>query len=187
MGLQRAIVGAVAISLGAFALWLAYRFAIAFAAANPTTQSAIVAALVALGTLTFTYWKEKSRSLKEAHREKKIEVYSEFYDIVFLVLRNTKDDIPVEGLMESSDFKDAMFRLMRNVVFYGSPEVVLAFSMWKSESAAAEVDGLSSIRLIGRILLAMRSDIGLSNRGLTEINIHQVYVSDDLTKLGING
>lgn len=72
----------------------------------------------------------------------------------------------------------------RGALFYGSPNVLLAIAQWKTESASNSSDRMAPIKAVGRIILAMRLDIGLSNRGLDELNIHQVYVKDDLRTFG---
>jgi hypothetical protein len=160
--------------------WALYRFAIIFGEANPTVQASIIAGVVALGTVLFTFWKERSRLIKEAHREQKIAAYSEFYDIIFNLIEKTKKDEQLD--IASEEFMKKMFKIMRSILFYGSPDVVLAFSSWRV--GAASTDSMSALRSIGKILLAMRSDIGLINRGLNELNIHQIYINDDVALLG---
>jgi len=135
--------------------------------------------MVGVFTVAFTFWKERSRSIKEAHRDKKIEVYAEFYDLMFdLLQRSKKGD--TRGLEGDADFERTWFSISKGVLFYGSPSVVKAFSQFKTGSA----DKIEVMRLVGRILLSMREDIGLSNSGLNELNIHQIYVTDDIRKLG---
>ncbi len=140
-------------------------------------SSAIIAALVAVFSVIFAYWKEREKARQEAHREKKVEVYSIFFDVVFRLLRETKRPGGADSYVESEELQESFFQLMRGVLAYGSPSVILAIGRWKVNSAN---NSSQHILLIGDILLAMRKDLGLSNRGLSNVNIHQVYVNDDV-------
>ncbi len=165
--------------LGVFGIWLLSIFWSAIYGADKSIQAAVIAAMVGVFTVAFTYWKERSRSIKEAHRDKKIEVYAEFYDMMFDLLQKSKNG-DIRDLERDEDFQKTWFSISRGVLFYGSPKVVRAFSQFKGGST----DKLNVIKLVGRLLLSMREDIGLSNSGLDELNIHQIYVTDDIRKLG---
>ncbi|WEK50918.1 MAG: hypothetical protein P0Y66_02225 [Candidatus Kaistia colombiensis] len=165
--------------------WLAYTFLTSLSASDATVQSAIIAGLFALVLLVFTYWTEQSKSRREAHRDKKIEAYSVFFDIIFQLIDAERPDGSKKINMESDEFRKEMIRLKRNIMFYGSPGVLNAFTDWlKSSSASHESTPEKIFRRIGRILLAMRRDIGLSNFGLNELTIHQIYLTDDISKIG---
>jgi hypothetical protein len=172
------------IVLGAVAVWLVILSARVFSDANASTQAAIIAGLVGVFSLLFTYWKERTRALKEAHRDKKIEVYSKFYDLIFGILERIKESKLEQAAIEE-EMSKAWFDISRGILFYGSPAVVAAFTNFKTQdNPDGSEDSISAMRNIGRILLAMRDDIGLSNRGLDEMSIHQIYVKDDLRKIG---
>lgn len=167
------LLGAV-VTVSGYVLWVGLG---AFSGANPTTQAALLAGLVAVFSLIFTYWKERSRSLKEAHRDKKIEVYSKFYELMFGVLAGVNS-----GKRPSeSDLAEAFFEISKGVLFYGAPPVVSALADFKRVHSTS--DPIEAMRRAGRILLAMREDIGLSNRGLNELSVHQLFVKDDLRTL----
>ncbi|WP_448954094.1 hypothetical protein [Labrys neptuniae] len=149
--------------------------------ANPSVQSAIIAGGFAVLAVLITYWRERRKSLQEAHREKKIEVYSEFYDIIFDMMKRSKIGDGVEEF-DDTELHEKFMNISRGVMFYGSSDVVLAFSNWKLEDISSSRP-THAMRSIGQILLAMRKDIGLSNRGIDSLTIHQVYVNDDIRKL----
>ncbi|KQY26014.1 hypothetical protein [Rhizobium sp. Root482] len=161
--------------------WLLVVFFRAFSAADKSVQASIIAAGVAVFSVVFTFWKERSRSLKEAHRDKKIEVYSQFYDLVFSLLKQAQAGVEMSPEEMSVQMHATFMAIYRGALFYGSPKVITAISQFKSNS---DPDPSASMRAVGRVLLAMREDIGLSNSGLNEMNIHQIYVRDDISKLG---
>jgi hypothetical protein len=183
MRLQSAIVLIGVLASIVVVVWVLAIFRNAFIAADKSVQAAIIAGFVGVFSVALTFWKERSRSIKEAHRDKKIDVYSKFYDLMFGLLRSQKTGVVIDP--EGPEFQDQWFEVSRGVLFYGSPSVVKAFSEFKaSPTDSASKDPLLVIRRIGKILLAMRDDIGLSNFGLDELNIHQIYVSDDINKIG---
>lgn len=171
--------------LALVSVWVLIQFSAIFATANSSVQASIIAGAVALISLISTRWMERTKAVSEAHREKKVEVYSEFFDIVFDAIRGSEsfaseDDKP----NKESPIVRKLASISRGALFYGSPKVVLALSNWQLTSAMNNDDPAKILRSIGSILLAMRSDIGLSNRGLDELSIHQIYVNDDLKNFG---
>jgi len=163
--------------------WAGILAAGVFSSANASTQAALIGGLFAVVSLVFTYWKERTRSLKEAHRDKKIEVYSKFYDLMFGILERTKNSENLEDPDFDAAMAKSLFDVSRGVLFYGSPQVVSAFVDFRLANEGGNTDQLGIMKKVGRILLAMREDIGLSNRGLDELSVHQIYVNDDLRRL----
>ena len=102
---------------------------------------------------------------------------------MFGILWGEKRGAPIDP--ESSEFQEKWFEMSRGVLFYGSPSVLNAFAEFKGGAMdQSNADPRVVMKRVGRILLAMRADIGLSNFGLNEVNIHQIYVNDDINKLG---
>lgn len=178
------IFGLILLALLVLAAWLALSYLIPYVTGlDKTILAAVIAGSVAIFSVVFTYWKERSKARKEAHRQKKIDVYSIFFDIVFDVLKNSKTDDGVDKFINSTHFKNTYMDLMKGVTFYGSPDVIRALGEWKKNPNSAS-DPLHAIRQVGTVLLEMRKDIGLSNFGIDNLSIHQIYVIDDLSKLG---
>ena len=172
------VVAAVFLAIIAYGLY-------AFALAEPSVKASIIAGLFAVFSLILTHQRERGKAIKEAHRDKKIEVYSKFYDLIFEFMKIAKS-AGVEGFdFESPENLERMAALHRGIMFYGSPGVVVAFSDFRVPREG-EAEPLSVMKRVGRILLAMREDIGLDNSGLDELSINQIIVNDDLRRLGAN-
>ena len=90
-------------------------------------------------------------------------------------MKLTGDDFKLKQYIDGDELKAKMHELIKNIVFYGSPQVVITFSDWKKSPNAEEVP--EELRKIGRVLLSMRDDIGLSNAGLDEASIVRPYFS----------
>ena len=88
-----------------------------------------------------------------------------------------------EGLPDKENQLMRFDEFNRKLMFYGAPEVIIAFNEWRVANLAAQDDVISDhLAPIGKILLAMRKDIGLSNKGLGAMAIQQVTISDDLKR-----
>jgi len=165
--------------------WITYWILEVFLKADKSIQASIIAGLVALFSVIFTYWKEKTRSISEAHREKKIEIYKIFFDEIFEATNNMRLGREVD-LSSSEDFMTRTLELKKGLMSYGSPKVINSFAKWQLVSSEAG-DSASSLRGVGDVILAMREDIGLSNRGLDSLTIHQININEDLSLLsGMN-
>lgn len=147
-----------------------------------TIITAVIAAAVAVFSLIFGFFKEKSKARSEAHREKKVEIYGIFFDLIFEMINKSKSGIDEEFI--NSEYIQGKFSdLMKGVMFYGSPGVIRAISDWRIYSAGNGSDSIKTMKTIGKVLLEMRKDIGLSNFGIDSLSIHQTYVSDKISDL----
>jgi hypothetical protein len=149
---------------------------------DKTVASSIIAGLVAVLLAIFAYWREQAKARQEAHRASKIEVYSIFFDIIFDVLKRTKQDGNLDDHFTSEEFQTKFMSLNRGVLLYGSPKVIKALCVWRMAAQPTD-DFKLTLKRIGEVLLAMREDIGLNNSGLDSLTIHQIYVNDDLHQL----
>ena len=145
--------------------------------------AALIAAAVAVFTALFTFWKDRERSREEAHRSRKIEAYNKFGDMVFEILMVVKSGDPKRRQRFEEDQIERMMVVARDIMFFASPNVVQAFGSWMKSSS--NNDRADQLPALGRIFLAMREDVGLSNEGLDEYNIHQVYTSENVRELKV--
>jgi hypothetical protein len=157
-----------------FIFWL-------FVGIDKTVLAAIIAGLVATFSLIFTYWKERAKAISEAHREKKIEIYSVFFDVMFDLLEKSKSGGSADEKTMTKAAKQ-WTGLHRGVMFYGSPKVLHSFANFRTNAQEGLGPG-EIMRATGRIILAMREDIGLSNKGLDELSVHQIYLNEDIRKM----
>ena len=179
--------GLAVLLIAAVAAWFVFSAAAQYLLGlDKTIAPAVIGGLVSVFSVLFVFWKERSRARAEAHREKKIEAYSNFVDIVFGMLKQLKKNKSLDDYADSDQVKDKFFDLMRGVTFYGSPSVIVALNNWKV-NATNPTDPLDGIRRVGDVLLAIRKDIGLSNFGIDNLSIHQIYVNEDIRQMNRRG
>jgi hypothetical protein len=169
-----------ALFLVALLVFLLYWLVKSFAALDKSIIASTIAGLFAVATVLATYVRENSLKRQEAHRDKKIEVYSLFFDFIHEAVVRARNN---EGLPEKTLQLQRFDEFNRNLMFYGAPEVIVAFNEWHVASLQSNEDVVrDQLAPIGKILLAMRRDIGLSNKGLSALDIQQIHISDDLKR-----
>lgn len=180
-------IGLVSILVIAVLVWLLFsNFAAFLLGLNGTIAAAIVASAMGLISVIYNSWNARVVSVREAHREKKSQVYSVFFDMITDVHKLSNENLQrpqtLEEYLSSEEFMNAVFELKKGIIFFGSPAVVVAAINW-FKAAGAPTEGFTQMKLIGELLLAMREDIGLSNRGLTYKSMIQINVTDDLDSI----
>ena len=128
------------------------------------------------------YLREKKKAREEAHREKKVVIYQNFSWMTFELLKRIKKG-DTKDFAESDEFLEKMWDLKEGILFYASPKVIRAFNEWLKNSENPDRSHKAVMGGIGDVFLAMREDLGLDNRGLNNLNIHQIYTTDDLSEL----
>ena len=141
-------------------------------AVSPETGAAIIAALAGLLIAAATYLFERSKAREDAHREHKIRIYVKFVNFLSGFFFEEK----LKALKQKTDFLTdepsrtlAMLEFKRDMIFWASPDVVNTFTRTlQAFSTPGESDLHSQSRYISACLKAMRKDIGLSNKGLSD-------------------
>jgi hypothetical protein len=172
----------IAIAVAAILLLVFFvKLLLAFSDLEKEIKVPIIAGFFALLVVAFTYLRENYLKRQEAHRAKKIEIYTVFFEMIGRVTKDThaKRD---SSFVSSSEFVDQMLDLKKNLMFYGSPAVLKAFNEFQNKSGASQTS-LQMIDRIGNLLLAMRKDVGLSNLGLSVRELNQIIIKEDIRHL----
>jgi hypothetical protein len=123
---------------------------------------ALIAGVTAVIASTITVvagrYFERKKELIALHREKKVEVYDEFLK-TFLSLFQDSTAHTSETLVPF--LRD----LTRKLVLWSGPQVVLGFVKWKKHLTKGIPDA-QTLFLTEQFLLAIRRDLGHSNRGI---------------------
>jgi hypothetical protein len=162
-----------------------------------------VAVVAAAGTIlasvlvvSFTQYNTKQMEVNEAHRLKKIEVYSEFGDLVFSIFQMTKipnrkdlsDEEKTQALKEAQGkLEESYSSFSKKLLLWGSPEVINGWLIFtaRSRSVDAEAGGEEAVRgaimnllYMDDVFRSMRDDLELSNRGLKEGDLVKAFLQD---------
>ena len=118
----------------------------------------ITGTLVASGAIWVKYI-EHRHSVEAQFRDAKVELFNDFMNVLDKAAAN---DISTEEITQT------LKEWKRRTLFWGGPKVMRGFlSLSELGSDSKTVGGMArGTQLIGDLILAMRKDVGLSNRGI---------------------
>lgn len=136
----------------------------------------IITIIVGLIANLYTQKQIKLREIDEAHRSKKVEIYSNFLEIVRRRISGNNKNIPIKPLKEGELILQ-MTKFRTEIILWSSPSVINAFRNF--ESIAEENTGIKMLLpAVDRLYREMRKDIGLSNKGLPQNQLVKIYLKD---------
>jgi len=135
-----------------------------------TTSATLI---VGLGAVLISQNRIKKRELAEAHREKKIELYTRFNEMIFKIFAGNNENVTGNKPNEQK-LVDFMMKFKRDLMFRASPKVIRAMNNFEKYSDEPN----KIIRYVDDLYRAMREDIGLSNFGLNSFELMQIILKD---------
>jgi hypothetical protein len=145
---------------------------------SPEVVAALVAAVAtvlgSVATVVVGQNRSKRRELEEAHRQRKVEVYSKFIEGVTDVLRSAAGQ--GGGKLEKSRrFIDFFFKFTTDLILWGSPSVISAWSEFRDR--AGESAAPQTLQRMEKLLRAIRADLGHDDRQLPEGAVVKLYLT----------
>ena len=122
-----------------------------------TASSTIIVATV---TVVLGRYFERVKEAEAHLRAQKIEIYDEFLKRFMSLFFDKKDENSTDD-----DLVPFLQEWQRKLVVWGGPHVLSSFVIWKQHLASGPPDA-KGVFLMDEFFRAMRSDIGLSNKGL---------------------
>lgn len=151
-----------------------------FAEVNPTVGAGIVAATATVivsvvSVLVAKRLEQKSLVIRE-HRERKTPIYEEIVKLIFRFAFSEK--IGLEALTEQELIKK-MAWITENLVIWGSDDLLLAWSKFRKFSTQSEeIPNFQVLFEVESLLLAIRKDLGHSNKGIKRGEILGLFIND---------
>ncbi len=172
------LLGLVLIGLG---LYAAYEFLSFFIvklnSLNPNVAAAIIGgmATVLAGTLAvlLTQHQARKRAAEDSHRDKKVEIYKKFLETVSRMMAGENKDVPIKALSQKELIK-YMVEFKTELILWASPQVIKSQLDFEKSSKTGE----DIFTAVNNLHLAIRADIGLSNRGLSDYELVKMYLKD---------
>ena len=151
-----------------------------FSQINPTVGAGMIAATATiivsvLSVLGAKYLEHKAVLLKE-HRERKTPIYEEMVALIFRFAFSQK--LGLEPLTDK-EIVAKMAWFTENLVVWGSDDLLLAWNRFRTYAVNNATNPNSEILFeIEKLLLAIRRDLGHSNKDVTEGKILGLFVND---------
>ncbi|MEG7567380.1 hypothetical protein [Vibrio cholerae] len=118
----------------------------------------------------------REREIEEAHRQKKVEIYNDFLKLVSAFMQGTNANNK-KKMPNPQKILDEFEKFQNGILLWGGPQVIQAFLDYRKNSGE-EQDSLTIFRHVDALYKALREDIGLSNSGLENLELVQMYLSD---------
>ncbi len=161
--LGRVIASAVLVAAVAAICLALFELARVFETADTTVKAAVVGGVFAVCVGLLTYVSERNKARAEAHRQKKVEIYSKFVALIFRFFSKTEKDRG-KSAVPSDEFTRVMMDLKRDMILWSSPNVINTFTAYfRAASKPVETNLDEHSTLLSNCIRAMRHDIGLSN------------------------
>ncbi|MDO6764848.1 hypothetical protein [Agarivorans sp. 1_MG-2023] len=172
-----AVVGVVFLCFFAFGFWVALNFFVeSITEADPKVSAAILGAMatifVGLAAVIITQWQTSVRDREEAHRAKKVEIYQKYLEMISAVLSGVNEKVSKKAPSEQ-ELIDYLLAFKTDILLWGSPEVIKR----QLEFQSASERGGDVFLAVNKMHKAIRKDIGLSNRGLNNLELVKMYLS----------
>ena len=145
---------------------------------NPNVAASLVAAAVALFGYSYNQRRAQARELAEAHRPEKMEVYDHFLFIVRFLQYSVTDEgaSRKRTAKENRDLTTHFREFTRGLIEWGSPAVI---KQWMAFRKVLTPKGSKRLLFaMDDMLLAIRRDLGLSNRGLARGDLVRLLLKD---------
>lgn len=164
------------LTLGAVGLaWSVWR---AFHTFAPQVNSTVIAAVsTAIGsalTLVFTKRWDRRWEIEQQHRAAKIPVYEQFMQFLFRVFLGSKEGgtpVPEAEMMEF------IVGFTQKLIVWGSDDVLRKYGVFR-QTLTGENQGLKLMYNLEKLLYAIRSDIGHSNKDLKQGSLLKLFIND---------
>ena len=129
---------------------------------NPWITVSLPLIGAAIGYMVKQFIERRKELLSEVNKERR-DLYQKFVDLMIEILTINKS-----GNVNYEKETAKLYDFYKKYILYASPSVIIAFSdyfqmLYRNES---NQDQKSHLKMLSRIMLEMRKDLGLSNRGM---------------------
>lgn len=183
--------GLAIIGLGLWGLFLVARwFWHVFIGLRPEIAAAMVAAvatvIVSVATVTVGKYLERRAEIEQELRRQKRPVYEDFIQLWFDILLGEK-----VGKKPTPE-KELLSRLngfTQSFLVWGSDDVIKEWTTMRlmfvgADSEDPESASPETLRQFGKVLAAIRRDIGHRNKGINEVTLLSLFINDAPQVLG---
>lgn len=143
---------------------------------SPDVVAAIIAgSLTVLGSVVILVISRQHQMRREqliAHRAKKVELYDEFLRKLFELFA-AKD----KSKMDTSTLTPFLREIQRKTILWAGPNVIIAYYDWHKVLTTKPPRAVQMVKMID-FFLALREDLGHSNRGIQRKHLARVLVKN---------
>lgn len=114
------------------------------------------------------------RSIQESHRANKVQVYSTFVELISDITQGKNKNNPRKPTSQA-DKLAKLEKFQNGLMIWGNPDTIRTYLTYKRGFLG---DPMVSLGNADALFRALRADIGLSNEGLDEFELIEMYLRD---------
>lgn len=150
-----------------------------------STRAALITAsatvFVAVASVFLTRYFERRAARERAEQEKRIPVYEDFVRDFLQLIGATKPPAERKEVDEEGAFA-VIGKFTEKLIIWGSPDVIRTwvdyrYHSWNAENQTPE-EQLEMLTKTDDLLLALRRDLGLSNKKLRKLDLLRLWIND---------
>ncbi len=136
-----------------------------------------VAVVVTVLSVAVSKYYERKSTVEQALREQKVPIYEKLIDFIFRITFAEKRG---ESMPSDQEMVLFMTELTRDLVIWGSPDVIRSFSSFKRLSASLADSGayIPIMFAVEDVFRAIRKDLGHGDTLLKKGDILAIYIND---------
>jgi hypothetical protein len=172
------ILGFILLCAIIYGVWmLALKFVDAISKASPEVTAAIIGAMATvfggIAIVLITQRDSRFQAAEEAHRLRKVDIYKSFIEVASKMIASSNKKLSIKEPTQDELIKFA-FRFKSDILLWGSPSVIKSYIAFED----ATQDNAEILSAVNALYAAIRSDIGLSNRGLNNHELVKIFITD---------
>ncbi len=180
--MKRIMLSLLGFSIIGLIVYASYQVTIFFIQALQQLDASLATAIIgAMATVIggvlvviISQWQIRKRNVEDSHRAKKVAIYQGFLEIASRNLAGSNKNVAIKAPSEKELIK-YMLNFKTELILWGSPKVIKAYLAFESSSTDK---GSHTLIHVNNLYLAIREDIGLSNKRLTNNELIKMYLSD---------
>lgn len=148
-----------------------------FAGLNPALFTAAATVIAAAFTVTAGRYFERRKEIEAAYRDKKTVIYDQFLVELFRIFLESKVDQANANQEADPDMVKFLREHHRKLILWSGPQGLKAYSEWYRLLQTSPPSAQTVLKL-EKFFLALRADLGHSNKGLKEGDILRFILND---------
>lgn len=144
--------------------------------------AAIVSGLAAVTIAIATTWLGRSlqrrTDARRGQQEKRVPVYEEFVKGVLQSMGISSSGKARKGRIDEQHAHRVLSEFTEKAIVWGSDDVLKAWIAFRTAGQQPEEYGNKILLIMEELFLAMRKDLGLSNRGLDRGDLLRLFIND---------
>ena len=144
---------------------------------NPALATAAATIIAAALTVTVGRYFERRKEIEAAYRDKKTAIYDEFLVGLFRMLLGGEEGSVSVNQEADPAVVEFLREHHRKLILWSGPKGLKAYSDWYKQMQLTSVSAQTVLKM-EKFFLALRADLGHSNRGLKDGDILRLILKD---------